>query len=377
MARCFLALSGVLFATGVGLSNPAEGADPATAWSEPEVVYTAACAACHGPGGRGRPQEVVGFETELPDLTDCNFATREPDPDWFAIAHQGGPVRGFDHRMPAFGQALSEAQIEAAVAHIRTFCAGQGWPSGNLNLPRPMFTEKAFVEDEAILTVGVAVERPKAIDAELLYEARFGKRSQLELVIPFGAAEQLATDEDPSAGGWVGGIGDVALGVKHVFVAAPPAGFIFSGILELILPTGDESEGLGGGIVVLEPALAFGQSLGPAGFLHLQAGAEIPLEQGPEVEAFWRVVYGYTFTQGPFGRAWSPMLEMLGSAALEEGAKAHWDLAPQIQISLNTRQHVALGLAARIPLEPGHDRPIGVWAYLLWEWFDGGLTEGW
>ena len=31
---------------------------------------------------------------------------------------------------------------------------------------------------------------------------------------------------------------------------------------------------------------------------------------------------------------------------LAEGAEPEWDLAPQIQISLNTRQHIALGLAA-------------------------------
>ena len=69
-------------------------------------MYTAACAACHGDDGVGRSAEDVGFETPLPDFTDCEFASREPDPDWYAVIHQGGPVRAADRMMPAFGMAL-------------------------------------------------------------------------------------------------------------------------------------------------------------------------------------------------------------------------------------------------------------------------------
>ena len=166
-------------------------------------------------------------------------------------------------------------------------------------------------------------------------------------------------------------------GVKHVFGAHLPSGSIVSGIFEVVLPTGDEDDGLGSGALKLEPALAYTQSLGPAGFLHLQAGAELPMRKDSEMEAFWRAVYGYTFTEGPFGRAWTPMVEGLGWIDLEGGAKAKWDVVPQFQVSLNTRQHIALALAARIPVEPGNERPIGVFAYLLWEWFDGGFGEGW
>ena len=34
-------------------------------------LYDAACAACHGPDGRGQPIAVRGFETDPPDFTDC------------------------------------------------------------------------------------------------------------------------------------------------------------------------------------------------------------------------------------------------------------------------------------------------------------------
>src|SRR5687767_10260343 len=89
---------------------------------EPRIVYTAACAACHGDDGRGRSASQLGFDVAVPDFTDCDFAVREPDSDWYAIAHRGGPVRGFDRLMPAFGEALTEQEIEAAVSQIRAFC---------------------------------------------------------------------------------------------------------------------------------------------------------------------------------------------------------------------------------------------------------------
>ena len=367
-----------LLAVGVfAVAGQAVETDPLPKLDTPYAVYTASCAACHGDDGAGQPQERLGFDVSPPDFNECTFATREPDPDWFAVAHEGGPVRGFDHRMPAFGEALSDRQIELAVEHIRTFCSEPEWPSGDINQPRPMFTEKAFVEDEFIFTFGAAVEKPYSIEGELLYETRFGARNQLEVIVPFGALDLEAPEDNPEGGGWTSGIGDIAIGIKRVFGASKNTGSIVSGIAELVMPTGDPDKDLGKGAFVFEPSLAYGQSLGPAGFVHLQAGAELPMEEDPEMEAFWRLVYGYTFTQGRFGRAWTPMLEVLGKMELAEGAEPEWDLAPQVQISLNTRQHMALGLAARIPVEPDNDRPIGVWAYFLWEWFDGGLGEGW
>ncbi|NMC69492.1 MAG: cytochrome c [Myxococcales bacterium] len=377
MRNILLGGSVILAALTLALGSRAETEGAQRPLDTPLAVYSAACSSCHGDDGRGRSRERVGFDVGLPDFTDCTFATREPDGDWFAVTHQGGPIRGFDHRMPAFGEALSEDQMRLAIEHVRTFCGDDAWPSGNLNQARPMFTEKAFVEDEFVFTFGAAVQEPYAVDAELLLETRIGARSQLELIVPFAGVDLEPVEGDPGSGGWTGGIGDIAVGVKHVLLAAESTGSILSAIAEIITPTGDADRDLGKGVFVFEPTLTFGQLLGPAGFLHLQLGMEVPAENDPGTEALWRLAYGYTFTQGMFGRAWSPMIEVLGNIDIEEGATPHWDLAPQIQITLSARQHIALALATRIPLEPGHDRTIGVWAYFLWEWFDGGLAEGW
>ena len=74
-----------------------------------EEIYRAACATCHGPDGKGSPRSTVGFDTPLPDFTDCAFATAEADVDWMAVVHEGGRIRGLSRRMPAFGDALTDS----------------------------------------------------------------------------------------------------------------------------------------------------------------------------------------------------------------------------------------------------------------------------
>jgi hypothetical protein len=60
-----------------------------------------------------------------------------------------------------------------------------------------------------------------------------------------------------------------------------------------------------------------------------------------------------------------------------EGAEVEWDLLPGMQITLNTRQHVRLGVGVRVPVtQTDHRSTSGVF-YLLWDWFEGGLTKGW
>ena len=335
-------------------------------------VYEAACAACHGHDGRGAPPSQLGLEVPVPDFTDCNFASREPDADWVAVGHEGGPVRGFHHAMPALGGALTRAEIQAAVDHIRTFCGDPEWPRGELNMPRPMFTEKAYPEDEAVWTVTSAVEGPPSFENEIIYERRFGKRSQWELVVPFGAYEREGD------GGWTGGVGDIALGVKHDVFHSTASGTIVSLTGEVILPLGDEDDGMGSGVTIFEPFVSFGQLLPWAAFVQLQAGAELPADTDIKGnEAFWRGALGRTFVAGEFGRAWSPMVEVLGARDLESGATTHWDLVPQFQVTLNTRQHVMGNVAVRVPLNDTDTRDPQLLVYVLWDWFDGGFFEGW
>jgi hypothetical protein len=358
-------------AAGVGLVLfllPATGLASAqtAALDSGESVYRAACAACHGPDGRGAPQLSVGFDVPLPDFTDCSFSSREPAADWFAIGHDGGPVRAFDRRMPAFGQALTAAQIEMAVSHIKRFCDDMSWPAGELNLPRALVTEKAFPEDEAVLTTIVA---SGTFVNEFLYERRIGARTQYEVKVPVAVEESVA--------GWRRGLGDVAVAVKHAFHHTLERGRIFAAAAEIVLPTGKENEGLGGGATVFEPFAAFGQMLPADGFVQAQAGFEIPFAQDRTNEFFWRGTVGKSFVEGQYGRTWSPMVEVLGAKELDAGEPVLWDVLPQVQVTVSKRQHIMINVGVRVPVNERESRRTQVLTYFLWDWFDGGLFDGW
>lgn len=335
-------------------------------------LYQAACASCHGPDGRGAPRSQVGFDAPLPDFTDCFFTTPEPDPDWGAVVHLGGPARALDRRMPAFTDALTSEEIQKTIDHVRTFCTDTGLPRGELNLPRPLVTEKAFPENEAVLTVKMATSHPHSIENEFLYEHRIGRRGQYEVVVPVALQEG-------DGSGWTRGLGDIALAYKHVLYHSLPRGSIFSLGSEFIFPTGKETEGLGGGKKVFETFAAYGQILPRDAFVQFHGGFEFPVKvEGASNEAFWRVALGKTYAQNlGWGRAWSPMIEVLGATELSDGEGAVWDVAPQMQVSLSTLQHILLNVGVRVPVNQRQDRSSTVIVYLLWDWFDGGLFDNW
>jgi hypothetical protein len=312
----------------------------------------------------------VGFETPLPDFTDCSFASREPAGDWVIVARHGGPVRVFDRMMPSFGDVLTEEELGRAVEYAKGFCTDNSWPAGELNLPRPLMTEKAYPEDEAVLTTTASAEGPGAITNKLVYEKRFGARNQIEVAVPFGW-------RDGTPGGWSAGLGDIALGVKRTLFHSLSSGSVFSVTGEVILPTGDAATGFGKGVTVFEPFVGFGQILPADSFLQFQGGLELPAdtELAPR-EAFWRTAVGKSFSQG-FGRTWSPMLEILGSRDLVSGARTDWDVVPQMQVTLSKRQHIMLNAGVRVPITDRGPRRTQFMAYLLWDWFDGGFFEGW
>ena len=331
-------------------------------------LWARSCASCHAADGSGRTQQELAFETPVPDFADCEFASREPDPDWYAIIHDGGPVRAFGRMMPAFGDALEGEEIQQILDHVRTFCDDGRWPRGEFNLPRPLFTEKAFPEDEAVFTASGDNE---ATELELLYEKRFGPVGMVEIVVP------LARVDSPS-GGTESGVGDIAIGYKHTVHSNLASGHIVSVGGEVILSTGDENRGLGKGTTVLEPFLTWGKLLPRNAFFQAHAFAEFPTEDGFDDEVGLRLAVGRTWTTGgEFGRAWSPMLEVLSVRDLVSGAETKVDVVPQMQVALNTRQHVLFNLGLRVPATETAGRDTQLVMYLLWDWFDGGFFDGW
>ena len=346
-------------------------------------VWDVACVACHGADGAGRPRAELGFDVLVPDLRDCTFATSEPTPDWFAVVHEGGPVRGLDRMMPAYGGALSDEEIARVVDYARGFCHQlPAWPLGDLNLPRALFTEKAFPENEVVLTSAIALRGAGSVMNELIYEKRLGARSMIEVAVPFGFLN-LADASSGMSGtapvGWTAGIGDLGAAFKHAVVHGARTGTIVSFGLDVSVPTGREDRGLGAGVMVMGPFVACGQLLPAGGFVQAHGGADLATNfdtANPEI--FWRALLGWSLVPSRFGRMYSPMLEVLGTRELgASDAVVIWDVAPQIQMTLNRRKHIRLDVGALVPVNRTEGRHVQLGTYLLWDWYEGSPLKGW
>jgi len=156
------------------------------------------------------------------------------------------------------------------------------------------------------------------------------------------------------------------------------SGTIVSLTGEVVLPTGNADKDLGKGTVVIEPFLTAGQIFPADFFVHTQIGVELPTDRSrASEEAFFRGALGKSFTQGRFGRMWSPMVEILGARELVSGETTQWDVLPEMQVTLSRRLHIRVNAGVRFPLTDAGSRSTEVLFYFLWDWFDGGLGSGW
>ena len=361
------------------LCGPALFVSPAMAASEKQsldghALFTQNCAACHGEDGRGdRKLSDLGFAhfgVKMPDFTDCSFANREADNDWSSTIHRGGRARAFPRAMPAWDQALSDDEINAIIGYLRSKCEKSKWVRGEFNFPLAMYTEKAFPEDE-LVNINQLNTRDYGFTSTSIFEKRFGPTGQLEVNLP------ISTVTGP-LGHAQTGIGDMGVAWKQNLLADVDQGTIFSALGEVVLPTGSYARGLGRGTWAFETHALFGQILGDW-FFQSDLFGEFPVGKDLPHEAHGNFALGRTFAEDEgWGRAWSPQLELLTTQDLVSGAKLQWDIVPQLQVSLSTRQHVLASFGARIPLnDRGGDRQTQFVFYLIWDWYDAGLLQGW
>src|SRR2546423_295057 len=170
-------LAGVALVLAVVQAPPDSGAALFASW----------CKSCHGADGRGTPAASTRLEVPPADLHECKGSTAETEDRWVKIVAQGGAAFGLSLDMPAFGEAGTPAQIRAVVRYARSLCGELGWPPGELNFPRAFLVEKAYPEDEVVIT-------DEARGQEYIYEHRLGKRFQLEAgwTVPAAAEHTLS-----------------------------------------------------------------------------------------------------------------------------------------------------------------------------------------
>ncbi|MBA2589681.1 MAG: cytochrome c [Alphaproteobacteria bacterium] len=337
-------------------------------------LFTENCAACHGESGRGDRKlsdlGFVKFGVKMPDFGDCSFANREADGDWASTIHRGGRARAFPRAMPAWDKALNDDEIEAIIGYLRTKCEKSGWPRGEFNLPLAMFTEKAFPEDELLNINKLNTKGPYAFTSTTIFEKRFGATGQLELNLPISSVAGSPHTQT--------GIGDIGVAWKQNLLADVDQGTIFSALGEVVLPTGSAAKGLGSGSWAFETHGLFAQIMGDY-FLQGDVFGAFPTGKGLANEAHGNFAFGRTFAEDEgWGRSWSPQVELLTTQAFAPGEKLQWDIVPQLQVSLSSRQHVLASFGGRFPLNDrgGNRQPQFVF-YLIWDWYDAGLFEAW
>lgn len=336
-------------------------------------IYDAGCVSCHGPDGSGQTRNMAGFEppATFPDFSDCPTSTVEPDIQWRAVITHGGPVRGFSQIMPSFKDVLSQEQITKVIDYMRGMCQEDAWPRGNLNLPRAILTEKAFPENETVVSGSINAQGTPGVGSTVIYERRIGASAMVEAIVPFNFSHET--------GSWRSAFGDLALGYKQKLFQSLRTGTIFSGGGELAVPTGNPALGTGGVSTIVEGFAAYGQILPRSSFLQVHAGIELPAHADKVPRAYYlRTAVGKTFaTNGGLGRRWSPMVEFVGDRELENGATTNWDVVPEMLMPINKRMHLLGSVGFRIPVTNTAGRQKQVMFFVLWDWMDGGLLQGW
>lgn len=111
----------VLFAASIALTLTALSPTSAQADDEGATVYKTYCVTCHGDAGKGDGVAGAALDPKAADFTAPGFFDSRDDTLLTKVVKEGGPAIGKSPLMAAWGAVLSDAQVTAVVAHIKTF----------------------------------------------------------------------------------------------------------------------------------------------------------------------------------------------------------------------------------------------------------------
>ena len=155
--RALLILSGPAIAGVVALAavaqQPRGAAEAVTFMGEPvtseeialgQEIYAQACASCHGADLEGQPEwrrRLENGRLPAPPHDETGHTWHHPDRQLFTITKHGvgAVVPGYESDMPAFEGVLSDAEIRAALAYIKST-----WPERERD-----FQARVTANDEA------------------------------------------------------------------------------------------------------------------------------------------------------------------------------------------------------------------------------------
>jgi mono/diheme cytochrome c family protein len=357
---------GLWFSLGGALVAPAGANETSADLVRGEEIYRGNCATCHGPEGRPDPDSalVQGLGVVPANFSDPLFNSREPLSDWKIVVSHGGTALGFSEQMPAFGDSLSEADIDAVLAYVKTLGGEHDYPDGELNLLLPIRTKKAFPEDEWVWKQRyTGQDGDNAWKNTLEYEFRVGRRAQ-------GILEVTHEVEGSHSE-----FGHFEPGFKYALKHDRDAGFILTGAAQVGIPLNGSAHW------EFLPYLAFGKILSDAWTLQGSGRLKLDLENSDKSSAELAGILHWV--DAPRPRWVFPALEVIAEVPFERGTgpgrkeAVQWSVLPQARIGLNKRGNIALNVGMEWPLNDRDRYDWRAYVYFIWDFADGGLLEGW
>jgi len=345
---------------------PAQAEDLANEWAIGERIYQANCVACHGPQGQPDPDSalVQALGVMPANFSDALFNSREPAGTWKTVITHGGTAMGFSEKMPAFGNSLSEQEINAALTYIKTLGGTHDYPDGSLNLFLPVRTKKAFPEDEWVWKQRFTdQEGDNAWKNTLEYEFRIGKRAQGVLEVTH---EKKGSQSD---------FGHFEPGFKYVLKHDTQAGFVATAAAQVGIPLNRDASW------EFLPYIAMGKVLNDAFTLQSSARLKLDLEDSDASSAELAGIIHWVHSEWP--RNFFPGLELVAEVPFERGTGSlkedavQFSLLPQARIGLNKRGNIALNAGVELPVNETDRYDWRAYVYFIWDFADGGLFEGW
>jgi mono/diheme cytochrome c family protein len=92
--------------------------------SQGRVLYEQHCAVCHGVTGRGDGPGALVHRQPMRDFSNPAAMREVNDGFLFEIIKKGSSQFGRSNAMPSWGMKLSDEEIRAVVAHIRSLASG-------------------------------------------------------------------------------------------------------------------------------------------------------------------------------------------------------------------------------------------------------------
>ena len=205
-----------------------------------EQLYRTACVSCHGPDGKGQPE--VGRRLRHAAARFHRLRVHDAGSRSRLVVGRAHGRHGSARSIAGCRRSSTRCRDDGDRQRSSTTSAAsapsRGWPRGDLNFPRVFFTEKAFPENEAVLTTTMASHPSGVVENAFLYEHRIGRRAQYEVNVPF--AVQSGDD-----GAWSRGLGDVNVALKYALFDSLSRGFIVSAGGEVTLPDRQGNRGAG------------------------------------------------------------------------------------------------------------------------------------